>query len=190
MKKISSALALLLSIGSLWGASYQELMTQAEQLAKGKKYSEAAAVFDDASLETENVSERIEARYRGFDCLRKARANNAVSTAETLLYDEPELSNDRKVDLISYIAQRNNIERRKRAIEFGLNLPGLNEKQRSLILLAALNSGGTWNSEAFVDEILAMKHPAPEARANALGHRANIHLWVKHDPSAALKHVR
>ncbi len=189
MKRVFTLLVLSLLGSSLWGSSYEEQMQQAEKLFKARKYKDAAAAFDDASLETENTQQRIEARYRSWDSLRKARAANAVSAGESLLYDEEKLSNDRKVELVSYIALRSNTERMKKILEFGLNLKGLNEKQRSKILLTAMNSGGTWQSEAYVNEILAMKDPDPAAKANALGHRANVYLWVKRDPVNALKYV-
>lgn len=189
MKIFLTVTAMIFSLISLYGASYEELMNQADKLFKTKKYKEAAAVFDDASLETDNASKRIEARYRSWRCLKNAKAANAVSEAESLLYDEAALGNDRKVELISYIAYRSNKDRMKKVLEFGLALKGLDEKQRSQILLVAMNSGGTWLSEAYVNEILAMKKPHPIAKANALGHRANVYLWAKRDPATALEYV-
>ena len=34
-----------------------------------------------------------------------------------------------------------------------------------------------------------MSNPAPVAKAHALGHRANIHLWVKKDYPGAIKYI-
>ena len=189
MKISLIAVTIVLCIGSLYGGTYEEQMKQADKLSEEKKYKEAAAVFDDASLETENTEKRIEARYRSWDCLRKAKAANTVLSAESLLYDESHLSTDRKLELIQYIAKRGNKESRKKVFEFALDLKGLTEKQRSKILLWAMNSGGTWQSEAYVNEVLSMKNPDPVAKANALGHRANVYLWVKRDSLTALKYI-
>ena len=190
MKKYLIVISLSMIAFSLIGsAAYDRQMAQADKLFKAGKYKEAAAVFDDASLETENAQKRINARYNSWLCLKKVKKSNAVSAAESLLYDEPELSNDRKVELISFIAVRGNSKHRQKVLEFGLGLKGLSEKQRSKILLVAMNSGGTWQSEAYVDELLAMKQPDPEAKANALGHRANVYLWVKRDSASALRYI-
>ena len=188
--KIISALIPLLISASLFATASDEKFAQADKLFQEGKYSEAAALFDDASLETEDARKRIEARYRSWDCLRKQRAKNALSSAESLLYDESELSNIRKIELILYIASRSKKEKREKVLEFGLNLEGLDEKQRSRILLAAINSGGTWKNESFINEILAMKEPDPCAKANALGHLANLYLIAKGDPESALKYVK
>lgn len=189
MKIYLIAVAIALCFGSLYGSAYDEQINNADKLFKAGKYKEAAAAFDDASLETENPAKRIDARYRSWDCLKKAKAANTVSSAESLLYDESGLSTERKIELISYIAQRGNKESRKKVFEFALDLKGLTEKQRSKILLLAMESGGTWQSEAYVNEVLAMKNPDPVAKANALGHQANVYLWVKRDPATALKYI-
>jgi hypothetical protein len=189
MRRIVSVITIISGLCSLYGGPYEEQMSQADKLFAARKYKEAAAAFDDASLETENAVKRIEARYRSWDCLRKSSAANTISAAESLLYDEAALSNDRKVELISHIALKGNKESRKRTLEFGLGLKGLSEKQRSKILLLAMKSGGTWQSEAYVNEVLAMKTPDPVAKANALGHRANVYLWVKRDPATALQYI-
>ncbi len=191
MKKFLIAAVCFSCLCPLRGASYGELMTQADNLVKAKKYQEAAAAFDNASLETGIDQERMEAKYRCWKCLKTARAANAVSFAESLLYDETELSNDRKIELVSYLADTLSGDQDKRAkvLEYGLKLKNLDEKQRSRVLLAALNVSGTFDTEAYVDEILNMKTPDPEAKANALGHRANVFLWVKRDPASALKCV-
>ena len=189
MKNCLSLVAITLCFYTLCGGVYEEQISKADKLFKEKKYKEAAAVFDDASLETENDAKRIDARYRSWVCLRKVRGSNAFSTAESLLYDEAGLSSERKIELISYIAKRGNKQQREKVLEFALDQKVFSEKQRSRILLLAMNSGGTWQSEAYVNEVLAMKNPDPVAKANALGHRANVFLWVKRDPATALKYV-
>ena len=189
MRKFLFAISLTLSVFTLMGKSYDEQMKQGEKLFKSKKFKAAAAAFDDASLETEDTQKRINARFRSWEALQKMRSGDAVSTAESLLYDEPELSFDRKIELISYIVTRGKKEKSDKALEFGLNFKGLSERERSRILLVALKSRGTWQSEAFVKEILAMKDPEPTAKANALGDLANVYLWSKRDPATALKYV-
>ena len=189
MRKFLFAISLTLSVFTLMGKSYDEQMKQGEKLFKSKKFKAAAAAFDDASLETEDTQKRINARFRSWEALQKMRSRDAVSTAESLLYDEPELSFDRKIELISYIVTRGKKEKSAKALEFGLNLKGLSERERSRVLLVALKSCGTWQSEAFVKEILAMKDPDPTAKANALGDLANVSLWSKCDPATALKYV-
>ena len=189
MRKFLFAISLTLSVFTLMGKSYDEQMKQGEKLFKSKKFKAAAAAFDDASLETEDTQKRINARFRSWEALQKMRSRDAVSTAESLLYDEPELSFDRKIELISYIVTRGKKEKSDKALEFGLNLKGLSERERSRVLLVALKSRGTWQSEAFVKEILAMKDPDPTAKANALGDLANVYLWSKRDPATALKYV-
>ena len=189
MKKVLIAIFLSLSIFSLMGNTYEKQMQQAEQLFKSKKFKDAAVAFDDASLETEDAQKRINARFRSWECLQKMRSRDAVSTAESLLYDEPELSFERKIKLMSYIARQGKKENREKVLSFGLNLKGLSERERSQILLVALKNQGTWQSEAWVKEILAMKDPDPAAKANALGDLANVYLWSKRDPVNALKYV-
>ena len=189
MNKFIIIIALALTAFALTGKTYDEQMKQGETLFKSKKFKAAAAAFDDASLETEDTQKRINARFRSWEALQKMRSHDAVSTAESLLYDEPELSFDRKIELISYIVTRGKKEKSQKALEFGLNLKGLSERERSRILLVALKNGGTWQSEAFVKEILAMKDPDPTAKANALGDLANVYLWSKRDPATALKYV-
>jgi hypothetical protein len=186
MKNFLIAIFLCLTSFALWGSAYDEQIRQAEQLFKEKNFKAAAAAFDDAALETEDTQKRIEARFRCWECLQRMRASDAVSTAESLLYDEPELSFDRKVKLISWIAQRGKKEHTQKALEFGLNLKGLSERERSRILLVAMQSGGTWQNEAYVKEVLAMKNPDPAAKANALSDLANVYLWSKRDPANAL----
>ena len=90
---------------------------------------------------------------------------------------------------MSYIARQGKKEKREKVLSFGLNLKGLSERERSQILLVALKNQGTWQSEAWVKEILAMKDPDPAAKANALGDLANVYLWSKRDPVSALKYV-
>ena len=189
MRKFLFAISLTLSVFTLMGKSYDEQMKQGEKLFKSKKFKAAAAAFDDASLETEDTQKRINARFRSWEALQKMRSHDAVSTAESLLYDEPELSFDRKIELISYIVTRGKKEKSDKALEFGLNLKGLSERERSRVLLVAVKTRGTWQSEAFVKEILAMKDPDPTAKANALGDLANVSLWSKRDPATALKYV-
>lgn len=189
MKSLRISLVLLLSVNSLWSASYEEMMKQAEELFKAKKYANAAAVFDDASLETDDTQKRIEARYRNWNSLRKARAKNTVSVAESLLYDETELDFERKIELISYIALYGSKAKSQKVLEFGLNLKGLDEKQRSRVLLVALKTRGSWQSGAYVKEILSMKDPDPAAKASALGDLANVYLWTKRDPVNALRYI-
>ena len=190
MKKFLIAISLSLAAFVLMGSSYDEQMKQAEQLFKTKKFKEAAAAFDDASLETEDTQKRINARFRSWESLQKIRSNDAVSSAESLLYDEMELNFERKLALISYIARRGKKEKSAKALEFALNLKGLTERERSRVLLIALKNQGTWQSEAYVKEVLAMKDPDPAAKANALGDLANVYLWNKRDPGTALKYVK
>lgn len=189
MNKFIIIIALALTAFALTGKTYDEQMKQGETLFKSKKFKAAAAAFDDASLETEDTQKRINARFRSWECLQKMRSHDAISTAESILYDEAELSFERKLALISYIVTRGRKEKSQKALEFGLNLKGLSERERSKILLAAMSAGGTWQSEAYVKEILAIKDPDPAAKANALGDRANVYLWVKRDPVNALKYV-
>ena len=189
MRKFLFAISLTLCVFTLMGKTYDEQMKQGEKLFKSKKFKAAAAAFDDASLETEDTQKRINARFRSWEALQKMRSRDAVSTAESLLYDEPELSFDRKIELISYIVTRGKKEKSDKALEFGLNLKGLSERERSRVLLVAVKTRGTWQSEAFVKEILAMKDPDPTAKANALGDLANVSLWSKRDPATALKYV-
>ena len=189
MRKFLFAISLSLTAFALMGNSYDAQMKQGEKLFKSKKFKAAAAAFDDASLETEDTQKRINARFRSWEALQKMRSHDAVSTAESLLYDEPELSFDRKIELISYIVTRGKKEKSDKALEFGLNLKGLSERERSRVLLVAVKTRGTWQSEVFVKEILAMKDPDPAAKANALGDLANVSLWSKRDPATALKYV-
>ncbi len=189
MKNFLIAISLTLVAFALMGKTYDEQMKQGEKFFKSKKFKDAAAAFDDASLETEDTQKRINARFRSWESLQKMRSRDAVSTAESLLYDEPELSFDRKIELISYIVTRGKKEKSDKALEFGLNLKGLSERERSRVLLVAVKTRGTWQSEAFVKEILAMKDPDPTAKANALGDLANVYLWSKRDPATALKYV-
>ena len=189
MTKFLIAVGLSLSTLLLMANSYDTQMKRAEQLFKAKKFKTAAAAFDDASLETEDTQKRINARFRSWECLQKMRSHDAISTAESILYDEAELSFERKLALISYIASRGRKEKTKKALEFGLNLKGLSERKRSQVLLIALKTGGTWQSEDYVKEILAMKDPDPAAKANALGDLANVCLWSKRDPANALKYI-
>ena len=111
MRKFLFAISLTLSVFTLMGKSYDEQMKQGEKLFKSKKFKAAAAAFDDASLETEDTQKRINARFRSWEALQKMRSGDAVSTAESLLYDEPELSFDRKIELISYIVTRGKKEK-------------------------------------------------------------------------------
>lgn len=189
MKKFLIAIPLTLVAFALMGKTYDEQMKQGEKFFKSKKFKDAAAAFDDASLETEDTQKRINARFRSWESLQKMRSRDAVSVAESLLYDEPELSFERKLTLISYIATRGKKEKSDKAVEFGLNLKALSERERSRILLVAMKTRGTWQNEAFVKEILAMKDPDPAAKANALGDVANVYLWSKRDPVTALKYV-
>ena len=189
MKNFLIAISLTLVAFALMGKTYDEQMKQGEKFFKSKKFKDAAAAFDDASLETEDTQKRINARFRSWESLQKMRSRDAVSVAESLLYDEPELSFERKLTLISYIATRGKKEKSDKALEFGLNLKGLSERERSRVLLVAVKTRGTWQSEVFVKEILAMKDPDPAAKANALGDVANVYLWSKRDPVTALKYV-
>jgi len=174
--------AVLLAISSgIYAGDFNTQMVQAEKLFKAGKYKEAAAAYDDASLETEKAAERIKARYLGWESLKKARSGNALKTAESILYDEAELGPAQAVALVSYICSRSYAETAQKAISFVLKRNDLSENQRSRILCLALNNGGTFNSEKYIEEILAMKKPDPAARAVALGHRGNILMWVKKD---------
>lgn len=184
MKIQTVILSLTLGSNILLAGSYNEQMLQAEKLYKAKKYKEAAVAYEEAIIETEKSAERIKAKYGYFECLKHCNSGDKIAAAESLLYEEPELTPSQIAELIEYIGVRSQKERRDKAIAFGLQKK-LSEYDRSIILMGAVNSGGAWDKWA--DEILAMKNPAPEARAVALGNVATRTLWGERKPQKALE---
>ena len=183
MKKCHLWFAFILCGTVLYANSYQEQMIKAEKLFKAKKYKEAAETYEEAILETEKSSERIKAKYGYWESLKRSNSGDRIAAAEALLYEEPDLTPKQMAELIEFIAKRSNKERREKAITFGLQKK-LSEYDRSLILKAAANSSGAYDK--LNDEILAMKNPAPVARAVALGNVATRTLWAERAPQKAL----
>lgn len=166
------------------GGTYEDLTARADRLFREKKFKDAATAYEDAALETESSAKRIRAKFGCWESLKQVRNGDAVGAAESLLYEESELSPEQMRTLIEFIAERSGEERRDKAIKFGAKKEGLTEYDRSLILKIAVNYGGAWDHAS--EEILAMKHPAPAARAVALGNVATTTLWGKRSPQTAL----
>lgn len=167
----------------LRAGAYEDLTARADKLFREKKFKDAAAAYEDAVLETKSAEQRIRAKFGCWESLKKVRNGNAVGAAESLLYEE-ELPPEQMRTLIEFIAERTGEERRNKAIRFGTKKEGLSEYDRSLFLKIAVRCGGAWDHAS--EEILAMKNPAPAARAVALGNAAVATLWGKRDPRTAL----
>ena len=175
---------LLVGVLPLFADSYNELMKKADQLFKEKKYKQAAEVYDEAILETEKPAERIKAKSGYLESLKKSRSGNRLAAAEALLYEEKTLTPQQVADLTVYIVRIANKEARARAIEFAKKYPGMKEYEMSLVLMAAIDQGGAWDTH--VESVLKMKKPAPVARAVALGSKATQVLWAERNPAKAL----
>ena len=182
--KIQTLILLFLSVLPLCADSFSEQIQKAEQLFKAKKYKAAAEAYDEAVLETEKPQERIKAKLGYLESLKKSRSGNRLAAAEALLYEENTLTPQQVADLTIYIVRIAGKEARAKAIEFAKKYPGMKEHEMSLVLMAAIDQGGAWDTH--VESVLKMKNPAPVARAVALGSKATQVLWAERNPAKAL----
>ena len=178
-----------LCILSLVHGNYQEEIKKADNFFKTGDFSLAAESYDEAVIEASSDAERIRAKKGLFNSLKKIKksAKNAVKAAEAILYEEKNLSPADLYELVKFIADKADLENRKKAVEFALKIKISDEYYRSLLLEIGIDNSGSWGSEKYIEEILAMKNPAPSARGNALGHKANVTLWAQKNPQEALK---